>query len=147
MSTTPTFTPQLLGQTEKALNALLDRLLNGTGVTEPQWVTLSIVAIAGEALTPDQLTEHAAGALKLRDADARARVDELTAAKLLSVCDGDAPMVRLTDAGRQLYARVREGVAEVTAQMWGDLPDEDLATAGRVLGIVLERANAELAAT
>jgi DNA-binding MarR family transcriptional regulator len=55
--------------------------------------------------------------------------------------------VRLTDAGRQLYARVREGVAEVTAQMWGDLPDEDLATAGRVLGIVLERANAELAAT
>jgi hypothetical protein len=30
-------------------------------------------------------------------------------------------------------------------RLWGDLPPEDLATAGRVLGIVLERANVELA--
>jgi hypothetical protein len=29
--------------------------------------------------------------------------------------------------------------------MWGDLPDQDLAAAGRVLTTVLERANAELA--
>jgi hypothetical protein len=29
--------------------------------------------------------------------------------------------------------------------MWGDLPAEDLATAGRVLSIVLARADGELA--
>jgi hypothetical protein len=29
--------------------------------------------------------------------------------------------------------------------MWGDLPEEDLATTGRVLSTILERANAELA--
>jgi hypothetical protein len=29
--------------------------------------------------------------------------------------------------------------------MWGDLPPEDLATAGRVLSTVLARANKELA--
>ena len=36
MSTTPAFGTQLIGQTEKTLNAILDRQLAGTGVTEPQ---------------------------------------------------------------------------------------------------------------
>jgi hypothetical protein len=31
--------------------------------------------------------------------------------------------------------------------MWGDLPEGDLATAARILSTVLDRANAELAAT
>jgi hypothetical protein len=35
--------------------------------------------------------------------------------------------------------------AAVVARMRGDLPAEDLATAGRVLAIITERANAELA--
>jgi hypothetical protein len=35
-------------------------------------------------------------------------------------------------------------VGEVTARLWGDLPEADLATAGRVLGTVLDRANAAL---
>ncbi len=38
MSTTPAFGTQIIGQTEKALNALLDQQLPGTGLTEPQWV-------------------------------------------------------------------------------------------------------------
>lgn len=37
-----TFGPQLIGQTEKALDAILRRLLAGTGLTEPEWVTLRI---------------------------------------------------------------------------------------------------------
>lgn len=41
MSTEQTFGTRLIGQTEKALNAILNRELEGTGVTEPQWVTLS----------------------------------------------------------------------------------------------------------
>jgi hypothetical protein len=36
-------------------------------------------------------------------------------------------------------------VTEITQRLWGDLPAEDLAIAGRVLGTVLVRANAELA--
>jgi len=31
--------------------------------------------------------------------------------------------------------------------VWDDLPEQDLATAGRVLTIITERANAELART
>ena len=36
------FGPQLVGQTEKTLNALLRGFLDGTGLTEPQWVTLRV---------------------------------------------------------------------------------------------------------
>jgi hypothetical protein len=53
--------------------------------------------------------------------------------------------VRVTDAGAQLYGRIRSGVVEITDRMWGDLPAADVAVAGRVLTTVLERANAELA--
>jgi hypothetical protein len=51
MSATATFSTQILGQTEKALGAILDRQLAGTGLTEPQWVTLSL-AVAGSEPVP-----------------------------------------------------------------------------------------------
>jgi hypothetical protein len=35
--------------------------------------------------------------------------------------------------------------ASATRRLWGDLPAEDLSAAGRVLRVVLERANRELA--
>ena len=36
------FGPQLIGETEKTLNAILRRILQGTGLTEPQWVTMRL---------------------------------------------------------------------------------------------------------
>lgn len=52
--------------------------------------------------------------------------------------------MKLTDAGQQLHTRIRTATTQVTQRLWGDLPVEDLATAGRVLSTVLARANAEL---
>ena len=141
MSTTSTFSTQLIGQTEKTLNAILARLLAPTGLDEPQWVTLTITVMAGEPLERDALVSRVAGALKIDGAQARARIDELAAAGLLE----DGSPVRVTDAGTRLQARIRGAVAEITDRMWGDLPPEDLVAAGRVLTTVLERANAELA--
>jgi hypothetical protein len=140
MSTSPTFSTQLIGQTEKTLNAILDRLLAGTGLDEPQWVTLTITVMAGGPLERDALVDRVAGAVKIADAQARARIDTLTAAGLLS----EGSPVKVTDAGKQLHARIRGAVVEITDRMWGDLPPEDLAAAGRVLRTVLERASAEL---
>jgi hypothetical protein len=145
MSTTPTFSTQLIGQTEKTLNAILERLLAGTGLTEPQWVTLTIAAMSTRPIDRAALAGRVAGALKVCDAEARARIDELTTAQLLDAADGDGPPVRVTDAGRQLQGQIRSAAVEVTDRMWGDLPPADLAAAGRVLTTVLERANAELA--
>ena len=53
---------------------------------------------------------------------------------------------RITDAGRALYERITNETSGTTARIWGDIPEEDLLATGRVLTLVTERANAELAA-
>jgi len=144
MSTTPAFSTQLIGQTEKTLNAILDRLLAGTGLTEQQWVTLTLAVMSGGAVDLSAFASRIADGLKISDAEARTRIDELAAARFLEMSDADTSPVRVTDAGAELHARIRTQVVEITGRMWGDLPAEDLAAAGRVLTTVLERANAEL---
>jgi DNA-binding MarR family transcriptional regulator len=144
MSSTPTFTPQLIGQTEKALNAILYRQLEGTGVAEPQWVTLVLAVTHGGSLPRGQLVELASDGLKVDGGVAQLQIDRLAELGLVeNSADGDA--VSVSDAGQQLFARVRGATGEITQRMWGDLPADDLAAAGRVLNKVLGRANAELA--
>jgi DNA-binding MarR family transcriptional regulator len=145
MSSTPTFSTQLIGQTEKTLNAILDRLLAGTGLNEWQWVILTIAVMSSGSVEREAFISRVAGSLKITDAEARRQVDELAAARLLEAPEADGSAVRVTDAGKQLHGRIRGAVVEITERMWGDLPAEELAAAGRVLTIVLERANAELA--
>jgi hypothetical protein len=145
-TTTPAFGAQILGQTEKALNAILDRQLAGTGLTEPDWITLTLTAASGGALGRDQLESRVAGALRVSPAVAQARIAGLAAARLVQTGGGDEPQVTLTGAGQQLQARIQGAVTQITERMWGDLPAGDLGTAGRVLSVVLARANAELAA-
>jgi hypothetical protein len=144
MSTSTPFSPQLLGQTEKTLNAILDRELAGTGLTEPDWVTLVLTVAIGGAIERDQLIGRVAGAVKVSEQEAQTRVDRLTAAGLLQVGNGESSPVKVTDAGHQLHGRIRGAIAPITVRLWGDLPAEDLATAGRVLSTILARANAEL---
>ncbi len=141
MSATQTFSTQILGQTEKALGAILDQQLAGTGLTEPQWVTLSLTMLSGGDVPVDQLISRACGVLKVSQAEARAHITRLADAGLVRLFGGE---VTLTEAGRRLHGEVRAGVFRITDRLWGDLPAGDLATAGRVLSIVLERANAEL---
>ena len=144
MSSTPTFTPQLIGQTEKALNAILYRQLQGTGVAEPQWVTLVLAVTHGGSLPRGQLVELASDGLKVDGDLAQLHIDRLVELGLVEhSADGDA--ISVSDAGQRLFARVRGATGEITQRMWGDLQADDLAAAGRVLNKVLGRANAELA--
>ena len=146
MSTpTPTFGTQVIGQTEKALNAILDRQLEGTGLTEPQWVALTLAVMSEGTIEKAAFSGRVADALKIDDAQAAAVIAELSAANLLDLPGAAGAPVRPSDNGRQLHARVRGAVAGITERLWGDLPSEDLTVAGRVLGTVLQRANAELA--
>jgi hypothetical protein len=140
-----TFSAQLLGQTEKAANAILERLLAEPGLTEPQWVILSITVMSGGTLDRQRLIERAAAAAKFSEAEAQARITELADAQLLHVPDDELAPVKLSDVGRQLHTEIRVAVSQITQRLWGDLPVEDLEAAGRVLGTVLARANEELA--
>jgi hypothetical protein len=46
--------------------------------------------------------------------------------------------------GQARWTQVRTAIGPITPRLWGDLPAEAPAAAGRVLGIVLDRANAVL---
>jgi len=142
---TPTFTPAIIGATENALNAILDRRLAGTGLTKAQWITLSLTVASGGTLDRDEIAGRVAGGLKVPEAEAETHIAALAAAGRIELPDGEGSPVTVTDAGQRLYDEIRSDINQITQRMWDDLPAEDLGTAGRVLSIVLDRANAELA--
>ncbi|HXD66786.1 MAG TPA: hypothetical protein VNV17_19335 [Solirubrobacteraceae bacterium] len=144
MTTDTTFTPQVLGETEKALNAILYRQLDGVGLTEHQWIALRLTVTAGGALPREQLVGRLAGALKVGAAVADARVEELVVSGLLQASGAERD-VAVTPAGTGVHARVRGAVSEITRRLWGDLPAEDLDATGRTLAVILQRANAHFA--
>lgn len=141
-TTTSTFGPALIGQTEKALNAILDRQLAGTGITEPQWVTLTLTVVSGGDIDRAELIRRVGDATQFSPASVAERITELTAAGFLR--DGGDGRLRVTDEGQTRWTQVRTAIGPITQRLWGDLPAEDLAVAGRVLGIVLDRAKAAL---
>ena len=144
MSTYPALSTRVIGQAEKTLGAILDRQLAGTGLTEPQWVILTLAVTSGGTAGRDQFTRMVAGALKISETEAGARVGDMAATQLLQVT-GEVPTVTATGAARRLHSRISAAITQITQRLWGDLPAGDLATAGRVLAIITERANAELA--
>jgi len=132
--TTP-FGPQLIGETEKTLNALLRRFLHGTGLTEPEWVTLRVADQLDGRVGAHGLA--AAIADRAHFPDAADLVRELTNRGLID--DG-----RVTSAGRGLITAVQTTIARETTPIWGDLPADDVAAATRVLNEVTNRARAVL---
>jgi hypothetical protein len=140
------FGPQLVGETEKALDALLRRELAPTGLTPRHWVTLRLALQRdgvrdGGALgarSPDGgtgLAEHVIARAHLDDATRL--VGDLRAAGLL---DGDEP----TRAGRDVVDAVQGRVRDVVDAVQGrvravvgpvlaDLPPADAAAAARAL--------------
>jgi DNA-binding MarR family transcriptional regulator len=142
--TTPPFA-RLIGQTEKALNAILDRQLAGA-VSEPQWVTLVLVAGSNGTADHDQLIGRVARALKTDEETAASHVGQLTAKGLICVAPEAGAAAALTGAGQQLLGRVQKQIGAITERLWGDLPDTDFEAARRVLSTVLERAESELRA-
>ncbi|GAA4226732.1 hypothetical protein GCM10022254_12640 [Actinomadura meridiana] len=137
------FGTALIGQTEKALNAILDRHLAGTGISEPQWVTLTLAAASGGTNERDDLIRRVIGAARISRESAETRIAELATSGFLRENDG---RVEVTGEGQARWSDVRAALAPITRELWSGLPDGDLATAGRVLGVVLDRANAILSA-
>ena len=129
------FGPRLIGETEKTLNALLVRFLDGTGLTEPQWVVLRLADADGGSAGAEELVATVAD--RAHFTDAAALVDELTARGLLE--DG-----RLTPAGHDVTDAVLARSATDTAPIWADLPADDVAAATRLLNEIVSRARAVL---
>jgi len=133
--TTP-FGPQLIGETEKTLNALLARYLDEPQLTEPQWVTLRVASMLDVTGNVDDLA--AAVTDRAHFADAAGIVDELARRGLLD--DG-----RLSAAGRELLDRLQGEITDDTRAIFGDLASDDMAATERVLNEIVSRARLALA--
>lgn len=142
MSTNQTFSTALVGQTETAFGAILDRELSGTGLTTPQWIILTVAVGGGGSVERARLVRQVAAARKLGESSVQAYVDELAGQGLVRGAHDER--VTVSDAGRRLHREVSTAVAEITQRLWGDLSPDELAIAGRVLSTVLARANEEL---
>jgi hypothetical protein len=132
--------PQVIGQTESALGALLGPVLAEARTSFEQWVVLAVTA-DGSPVDHAQLVARIVDARKFAADDVADAIAELAAADALTV---EASKVALTTAGQDLRRRIRTRIQEVTSGLF-DFPAEDLATAGRVLATITARANAFLA--
>jgi len=106
---------------------------------------LTITAAGGGTADRGQLTAKITDARKLDGSQVEAAISELITAGLLQPLPGGDPRVALTGTSQARYHQIRAVLDEVTARLFGSLPPDDLATAGRVLAIVTARANAEAA--
>jgi DNA-binding MarR family transcriptional regulator len=147
MTQTPTLNGQDIGRAQKAIGAVLDRLLAETGTTFRSWVILNVLAANGPALDQEELVGRVAVGLKIDELTVRADLAELASQGLISSAPSSAtsPVSALTPAGSTRVGQVQEGIAAITQRLYGGLPAEDLITARRVLAAVTDRANAELA--
>jgi hypothetical protein len=91
----------------------------------------------GEGVGEEGQTEKALDAILVRELAG-------TGALSLGLLEADGGEVVLTPAARELQARVVGTTDEIRNRLWGDLPEADLAAAGRVMSTALSRANAEL---
>ncbi|MEV0006532.1 MarR family transcriptional regulator [Streptomyces sp. NPDC051840] len=142
-TTAPVADARGLALAHYAARGVLEHVLARHGVTFQQQITLRAAATSGTPPTPDGLLVQVQRSLKAEPAGIRTTIDELLERRLL-VADG-AHLVP-TDAGRELLAAVGAETAPFSARIWGGIPAEDLAAAARVLALVTERAEAELAA-
>jgi len=125
------FGPVLLGQTEKTLQALLRHTLTGTGLSEPEWVTLRLATMVDGQVDRLGLISVVSDPAKI--ADAAALVEALTEQGL--VVDGQP-----TANGHELVATVLAASEATSGMVWRDLPIADVEAATRVLNEVLRRA-------
>ncbi|MFE7233659.1 MarR family transcriptional regulator [Streptomyces sp. NPDC002405] len=142
-TTGPVADARALGLAHYAARGVLEHVLARHGITFQQQIALRAAVTADAPQTPDDLAARIQGSLKADPADVRATLDELLDRQLLAT---DGAHLRPTDAGRELLAVVGAETAPLTARIWGGIPADDLAAAGRVLALVTEHANAELAA-
>ncbi|WP_345963098.1 hypothetical protein ABDE16_20500 [Streptomyces sp. BRB040] len=141
----PAADSRVLGLAHYAARGVLEQILTRHGLTFQQQVALRAAVTTENPQTRDGLVAQVHVSLKTDPAGIRTVLDELLARGLL-VADGDGTHLLATDAGRELTAAVAATVAPVGARIWGGIPADDLAAAGRVLALVTERADAELAA-
>ncbi|WP_020134972.1 winged helix DNA-binding protein [Streptomyces sp. 351MFTsu5.1] len=143
-TTPPLLNPRVIALAHYAARGILERVLARHGLTFQQSVTLRLAAVAEDPVERQHLVDGVVDSLKIEAAEADAVVDELIASGALS--PQQPSRIRITEAGRQLHETTSAETAPLSARVYDGIPEEELAVAGRVLSLITERANRELAA-
>jgi DNA-binding MarR family transcriptional regulator len=143
MSQAPPLTGQHIAEAQGAVQAVLERVLDGTGVSSEEYIALRVLAVRGPWTSPADLHEFLAGQRQLRLGPAAVAdlLGGLEARGLVSGTAHDDPgPARLTTEGAALHAELAEAITPTTTQLYADMDPADLTTARRVLLEVTERA-------
>jgi len=126
------FSTQLIGQTEKALNALLRTVLLDRQLSEREWVALRLTS---QLEGPGTLVETIRDSAQFTDA-----------ADLLSGLEARGLVVdeALSPAGADLVAEIGREIGALTETIWARIAPADAEAAARALDSVLAQTRALL---
>lgn len=138
MTTTPApVTGQDIGMAQNATRVLLDDLLADAGTDFEEWVVLRLISQNGGQIGRIALADTLAGALTLAAAPVERLIRRTAARGLIhQVVEG----YTFTNLGAEAYLRLSDAVGQLTAKLYGDFDQADLATTGRVLREVARKA-------
>jgi DNA-binding MarR family transcriptional regulator len=142
---TTTLTGQTIGQAHYATRAVLEQFLAGSGLPFDRSVVLNLLGQEGPVVAEAVVVSRVTSGLKVDAAAVAVILADLIQRGLLERTSSDgAAHLGLTASGTATFEHLSDGLAGITARLYGGLPEADLAVAGRVLVAVTERANAEL---
>lgn len=129
----------MLAQAARQWRRSVDQGLQPFGLTEATWLPLVHLSRAPEPLRQKQLAE----ALMLDGSAVVRLLDSLQKDGLIErreeEQDRRAKAIVLTDAGREMVARVEQAAADVRDHALAGISLDDMATTMRVLSVVSER--------
>ncbi len=129
---------QTLAFAERTLSEVLRRHLAERQVVPETWYALKLIATRGPGVPRSSLAADLAGSRGMNPDASRELLGRLETEGLIR--GGES--VDLTDAGRQLYASLSEGVLGATNELLGQFAPGDIETTIRTLQAVTERAAA-----
>ena len=135
---------QSVGSAERSMRALLERHLQGAGLSFPAWTIL--VFTNASPLTVDQIAQRQiSGHVVSNINEARLEIDRLIQAGLLKASESGE--LSHTDKGSALFNELSGKVKDITQSLYGDLPGVDLEATHRTLLEIAKRANGILASS
>lgn len=127
---------QTLAFAERTLSTVLRGRLAQRDIEPESWYALKLIAGGDPDVAYSSVAQDLEGSRGLHAKSARGLLNQLTVDGLI---EGDET-VRLTEAGRVLFERLRDHVLRATAELLGQFDLSDIETTVRTMKAITQRA-------